>query len=115
MNYSNTCCNLFQQVCVETLNTPKNTVHNRGFTMFKSALTGTTIFLALVTHGFAQEKTTTDTDYEKPVVQTTQVSPQRPFPVIIQNEVISAGLCRLHMDDGTVLEVSCTHTKEEIS
>lgn len=37
------------------------------------------------------------------------------FPVIIQNEVISAGVCRLHYSDGTFREVSCKRTTQAMT
>ncbi|HPE61030.1 MAG: hypothetical protein KDI15_00335 [Thiothrix sp.] len=41
--------------------------------------------------------------------QTPQIHSVRHFPVIVRNENIAIGLCRIHFDTGKTLEVSCNN------
>ncbi|HPQ95429.1 MAG: hypothetical protein KDI44_03630 [Thiothrix sp.] len=38
-----------------------------------------------------------------------QVHSVRHFPVIVRNETIAAGLCKIHFDNGKTLEVRCNN------
>lgn len=83
--------------------------------MLKAILSTAIIVVVSANAGFAAETATTHdmtADHKTPVAQTDMGSINQPFPVILQNEVIASGLCRLHLDNGTKLEVSCSNTKE---
>ncbi len=43
---------------------------------------------------------------------TAEVTSVRNLPVIMENEVLSNGRCRLHLDTGVKIDVSCEHTAE---
>lgn len=64
-----------------------------------------TVLALLSANISAQEKTSGNTATKS----------KQHFPVIIQNEVISAGVCRLHYSDGTFREVSCKSTKQAMT
>lgn len=83
--------------------------------MLKSMLTAAIIVTAFTTSSIAGEKTISDhkTDNNTLVARTTPVATNKRIPVILQNEAVAPGVCRLHLDNGTKLEVSCSQTEQE--
>lgn len=69
--------------------------------MLKYTLAATLLIASTV--GFANDSSNTEM---------AALDSVRNFPVIVKNEVLASGVCKLHFEDGRTKQVSCNETPQ---